>query len=120
MKNFKKLKIWQRGMDIVVLAYQLGKALPTGEKFGLSVQITKAAVSIPSNIAEGSPKSSKLDYKRFLEVSLGSAYELETQVLITGLIGYGKQDIGDCLLKEVDEEQKMIQRFIKTVSTHDS
>jgi four helix bundle protein len=116
MKNFKKLKIWQKGMGIVVLAYQLGKSLPPEEKFGLSIQITKAAVSIPSNIAEGSAKSSKLDYKRFLEISLGSAYELETQVLITELVGYGEQDIRDSLLKEVDEEQKMIMSFIKTVS----
>lgn len=115
MKNFKKLKIWQKGMEIVLKTYQLAKLLPSVEKYGLSIQITKAAVSIPSNIAEGSAKTSKKDYKNYLETSLGSAYELETQVLIIEMLGYGDKEIVDSLLKDVDEEQKMIHSFIKTV-----
>ncbi|MBT1698202.1 four helix bundle protein [Fulvivirgaceae bacterium PWU4] len=115
MKNFKKLKIWQKGMEIVFRTYQLAKQLPSVEKYGLTIQITKAAVSIPSNIAEGSAKTSKKDYKNYLETSLGSAYELETQVLIIEMLGYGDKDIVSNLLKDVDEEQKMIHSFIKTV-----
>lgn len=102
-------------MEIVVKAYQLAKQLPPEEKFGLSLQITKAAVSIPSNIAEGSAKSSKKDYQRYLEISLGSVFELETHVLVTDMVGYGEKDTRDLLLKDVDEEQKMLLSFIKTV-----
>jgi four helix bundle protein len=120
MKNFKKLKVWQKGMSIVVGAYKLAKQLPREERFGLAVQITKAAVSIPANIAEGSAKTSSLDYKRFLEISLGSAYELETHLLVTEMINYGESALRASLLNDVDEEQKMLQSFIKTVGGNGS
>ena len=83
MKNFKELKIWQKGIEITVSCYQLTAAFPNTEKFGLSNQINRAAVSIPSNIAEGSSRSSEKDYRRFLEIALGSIFELETQFIIT-------------------------------------
>ena len=82
MKNFKELRIWQKGMDIAVNSIQLIKKFPQQEKFGLSSQVTRAAVSIPSNIAEGSSRSSEKEYSRFIEISLGSSFELETQLLI--------------------------------------
>jgi four helix bundle protein len=116
MKNFKKLKVWQKGMSIVVGAYQLAKQLPREERFALTLQITKAAVSIPANIAEGSAKTSSLDYKRFLEISLGSAYELETHLLVTEMLHYDEDVLRASLLKDVDEEQKMLQSFIKTIA----
>lgn len=102
-------------MSIVVTAYKIAKQLPREERFALALQITKAAVSIPANIAEGSAKSSSLDYKRFLEISLGSAYELETHLLATEMLNYGEPALRNSLLKGVDEEQKMLQSFIKTV-----
>ena len=102
-------------MSIVVGAYKLAKQLPREERFALALQITKAAVSIPANIAEGSAKTSSLDYKRFLEISLGSAYELETHLLATEMLGYGEDSIRTSLLSDVDQEQKMLQSFIKTV-----
>ena len=71
MRNFKELKIWQKGFQIAVNSFKLIATFPKEEKFGISVQITKAAVSIPSNIAEGSSRSSEKDYNRFLEISLG-------------------------------------------------
>ncbi len=70
MKNYKKLKVWQKGIEIVVAAYKLAKQLPDEEKYGLRSQITRCAVSIPSNIAEGSAKTSRKDYKNYLETSL--------------------------------------------------
>jgi four helix bundle protein len=115
MKDFKKLKIWQKGMEIVLKSYQLAKVLPTEERYGLRSQICKSAVSIPSNIAEGSAKSSKKDYKNFLEIALGSSYELKTHILIIEMVGIGEQELIRTLLKDVDEEQKMMQGFIKTV-----
>ena len=72
MKNFKELKIWQLGMKIVKEIYLFSNFLPEHEKYGLRSQITRAAVSIPTNIAEGSSRESDKDYKRFLEMALGS------------------------------------------------
>ena len=82
MKNFKRLKIWQKGFDIAVKSFDLVDTFPKEQKFGISSQITKSAVSIPSNIAEGSSRVSEKDYCRFIEISLGSTFELETQLLI--------------------------------------
>lgn len=113
MKNFKQLLIWQKGLQIAVKSYQLTSQFPKEEKYGLSSQITKAAVSIPSNIAEGSSRSSSKDYNRFLEISLGSTFELETQLLIAEAVNFGETDKRSDLLKEIDEEQKMIMSFMK-------
>ena len=82
MKNFKQLLVWQKGFDIAVNSFKLTSAFPKEERYSLANQITRAAVSIPSNVAEGSIRSSVKEYHRFLEVSLGSAFELETQLLI--------------------------------------
>jgi four helix bundle protein len=120
MKNFKKLQVWQKGMTIVLEAYKIAKQLPKEERFGLALQITKAAVSIPANIAEGSAKTSQLDYKRFLEISLGSLYELETHVLVTEMLHYGDVKVRTSLLENIDQEQKMLQSFIKRVGGNGS
>lgn len=80
--NFKKLKIWQKGMDIVEMVYEYVDKLPQIEKYNLVSQSIRCAVSIPSNIAESSRRKSNLDYAKFLEYSLSSSYELETQLLI--------------------------------------
>ena len=111
MRNFKQLKIWQKGFDIAVKSFKLIKAFPKEERFGLSVQITKAGVSIPSNIAEGSSRSSEKDYNRFVEISLGSSFEMETQLLIAEAINYGGPDLRKELLQDLDEEQKMLISF---------
>jgi four helix bundle protein len=115
MKDFKKLKIWQKGMDLVVVTYELANHLPKEEQYGLRSQITRAAVSIPSNIAEGSAKKSKKDYVRFLEIALGSLFELETQVLMIDQLGYGDKQLRMSLLAGIDEEQKMLMSFILKV-----
>jgi four helix bundle protein len=82
MINFKKLKVWQLGFDIARECYVLVSAFPKEEKYALVNQITRAAVSIPANIAEGSSRKSAREYTHFLEISLGSSYELETHVLL--------------------------------------
>ena len=116
MRNFKELKIWQKGFRIAVNSIKLISAFPKEEKFGLSVQITKAAVSIPSNSAEGSSRSSEKDYNRFLEVSLGSSFELETQLLIAAAVNYGDKELRNEILKDVDEEQKMLISFMNKLN----
>lgn len=117
MRNFKKLLIWQKGFRISVSAINLVKKFPKEEKYSLSSQISRAAVSIPSNIAEGSSRKSAKEFSRFLEISLGSAFELETQVLIAESVNFGDPEIRTQLLKEIDEEQKMIMSFMNKLAT---
>lgn len=113
MKNFKELKVWQKGFEIAVKSYQLTESFPKEEKFGLSLQITRAAVSIPSNIAEGSSRTSQKDCKRFLEMALGSGFELETQLMIADAANMGQKDVILPVLQALDEEQKMLMAFIR-------
>jgi four helix bundle protein len=80
--NFKQLKIWQKSMDLTDLTFHYCKGLPKEERFNLIDQINRCSCSIPSNIAEGSGKISKLQFAEFLSTSLTSSYELETQLLI--------------------------------------
>ena len=112
MRNFKQLLIWQKGFHIAVKSINVVSSFPKEEKYGISSQITRSAVSIPSNIAEGSSRSSMKDYNRFLEISLGSSFELETQLLIAEAVNFGEKERRDDLLKEIDEEQKMIMSFM--------
>ena len=114
MKNFKHLKIWEVGMEIAKQSYLISNQLPTAEKYGIKSQLTRAAISIPSNIAEGSSRESDKDYKRFLGYALGSSYEVETLLLV---IKYNELLIDDLeinkLLEILQEEQKMIMAFQK-------
>lgn len=108
MRNFKELKIWQKGFEIAIETYKLTETFPTTEKFGLTQQATRSAISIPSNIAEGSSRFSEKDYKRFIEISLGSSFELETQLLIAKAVNFGNTDILNSVLSKIDEEQKCL------------
>jgi four helix bundle protein len=76
MKDFKELIIWQTGFQIALNSFEIVKPFPSEHRFGLSSQITRAALSIASNIAEGSSRSSDRDYNRFIEISLGSCFEM--------------------------------------------
>ena len=82
MNNFKKLDVWRKSISLVKRVYSLADLLSSKERFGLYSQITRSAVSIPSNIAEGTAKSTSKEFKRYLEIALGSAYELETQLIL--------------------------------------
>ncbi len=116
MRNFKELKIWQKGFDVAVNSYKLVDTFPKTEKYSLSQQITRAAVSIPSNIAEGSSRASEKDYNRFLEFSLGSSFELETQYLIAKAVNFGNQQLIAEGLQMLDEEQKMVMSFMNKLN----
>jgi four helix bundle protein len=100
MRDFKKLKIWQTGFQIAFKSFKLVDTFPKEEKYGLARQITRAAVSIASNIAEGSSRTSQKDYLRFIEISLGSLFELETQILIAQGLNFGDNELRANLLKD--------------------
>ena len=80
MRNFRDLVAWQKSIELCLLTYDLTKELPKEEEYGLKSQLRRASVSIPSNLAEGSGKRSIKDYCRFVQISLGSCSELETQL----------------------------------------
>ncbi len=116
MKNFKELKIWQKGMDIAIACFQATDSFPSSEKYSITSQINRAGVSIPSNIAEGSSRSSEKDYSRFIEISLGSSFELETQLLIAQRLKFGDEEKLTFLIAAVSEEQKMLSGFLRTLN----
>jgi len=88
--NHKDLEVWKRSMDLVLLVYEIGKILPDQERFGLEGQMKRAAISIPSNIAEGAARGSTKEFIRFLDIANGSLSELETQLLLTEQLGYAE------------------------------
>ena len=87
MKSFRDLIVWQKSMDFVTEMYSITKDFPDEEKYGLSSQLRRASISIPSNIAEGFGRKSDGDFARFLSIALGSNYEVQTQVEIARNIG---------------------------------
>lgn len=92
MQSFKELIIWQKSMELVEEVYRIIRLLPPEEKFALADQIKRSAVSIPSNIAEGKGRNSDREFLRFLNIANGSAYELETQLIICQRLGYIKAE----------------------------
>ena len=119
MKNYKELIIWQKGIEIVKKVYALTKEFPAEEKYGIVSQMTRAAVSIPANIAEGSSRNSDKDYARFLQLSLGSAFEVQTYLIIAGEMNWIK--VADTEVELLlEEEIKMIHRFINTLNKANS
>ena len=105
--NFKELIVWQKAMDLAVFAYQLTGFFPKEEKFGLISQIQRCAVSIPSNIAEGSGRVSKKEFQHFISIAMGSAFELETQTILAFRFKY----IDEVQLKAFEELVQPVQRM---------
>ncbi|HIP33124.1 MAG TPA: four helix bundle protein [Crocinitomicaceae bacterium] len=103
--NFRQLTIWKESMVLVKMVYRLTNQLPDKEKFGLVSQINRCAVSVPSNIAEGSGRTTEKDFLRFLTISISSSYELETQLLII-------EDIYNIKISETLDKLKDIQNMI--------
>lgn len=110
--NFKKLKIWQEGISLVQITYKIVKSFPDYEKFNLVSQLIRCAVSIPSNIAEGTSKRTDRHFIQFLENSLGSAFEWETQMIVAFNEKYISRDEFHLLEDKIQELQKMISGFI--------
>ena len=108
VKSFQELIVWQKSMELAKLTYFLVKKLPNEELFSLSNQMRRAAVSIPSNIAEGQARKSKKEFKRFLSIAKGSAAELQTQLLLCVNVGYlTETDISQSIVL-LNEIAKMI------------
>ena len=98
VRTYRDLSVWQRAMDLVVLAYQKSKQLPKDELYGLTSQIRRAATSIPANIAEGQGRRFTSEFLHFLGVARGSLLELETHLLASQRLGFlNGSDVNECL-----------------------
>lgn len=117
MHRFKELEIWKRSRLFCSQIYALTSNFPEAEKFGLTNQLRRASVSIPSNIAEGSSRQSNKDFSRFLQITLGSAYEIETQLLIAFDLKFISQKELDVISVELEEIIKMTSKFKSTLNT---
>jgi len=119
MRNFKELKIWERSYQLTLVGYKILSEVSNDEKFGITAQLKRALISIPSNIAEGASRSTDKDFLRFLDIALGSAFEAETQFMLLKDLKLVKSDISSLLL-EINEIQKMISSFIRNLKAKTS
>lgn len=106
MHNLKELKIWHKAVDLATDVYRLTADFPKEEKYGLISQIRRSAVSISSNIAEGAGRNSDKEFTHFLGISNGSAYELQTQLIISRNLGIVNSEL-ESILDKIDQIQKM-------------
>lgn len=113
--NFRELQIWKESMELVKNVYLFTNLFPDSEKYGLCSQIQRSAISIPSNIAEGSGRSSEVEFVRFLRISISSSYELETQIILTGNLFL--LDVNE-LLNHVKVIQLKIGGFIRQLNSN--
>ncbi len=107
MHNVKELKIWNKSMDLAVQVYELSAKFPSDERFGLTSQTRRCAVSIPSNISEGAGRNTKGEFKQFLGIANGSAFELQTQIIIANKLNFIDENSTSKILEIIDEIQKM-------------
>ncbi|MFK5879386.1 MAG: four helix bundle protein [Flavobacteriaceae bacterium] len=115
METYRELIVWQKSMSLVTLIYKISRNFPDYEKFGLSSQIQRCAISVPSNIAEGYGRNSLNDYIRFLNISNGSLYELQTQIEIVFNLEYIEKDIFEKVYEDSREIERMMSSLIRNL-----
>lgn len=116
VRTHKDLDVWKKGIEFVTAVYQATDSFPNSEIYGLTSQIRRSAVSIPSNIAEGATRQGVAEFKQFLHVALASAAELETQLVIAGNLEYIQESLRNELLDELGTISHMIQGLIKSIT----
>ncbi|WP_446744972.1 four helix bundle protein [Silvibacterium acidisoli] len=115
-RHFRELQVWQRGMVLAQSVYTLTRDFPQEERFGLTIQLRRAAVSIPSNIAEGHGRGSDTAFAHFLRVAKGSLFEMQTQLQLSANLGLVKPEPVDALLHETEELAKMLNGLLRTIT----
>lgn len=116
VRTHRDLDVWKRSIDFVTCIYKVTESFPKSELYGLTSQIRRSAVSIPSNIAEGATRKGKNEFKQFLYIALASGAELETQLIISGNLGYAKEEQKEQLINELATISRMIQGLLKSIS----
>ena len=117
MNNLKDLKIWNKAIDLAVAVYRATSNFPVEERFALTSQVRRAAVSISSNIAEGAGRNTSKEFNNFMGIANGSSYELQTQLLIANKLNLIPDEVLDPLLLQIDEIQKMTYSFQKMLKS---
>ena len=115
--SYRDLIAWQKAMDVVTDVYRITESFPTREQFGLTNQARRAAVSVPSNIAEGQGRGTTKDYIHFLHISRGSLQELETQLMLAQRLGYQEASKIEPLLTRTAEVSRIISGLINSLSS---
>ncbi len=116
MQTHKNLKVWQRSISFVTEIYRITRLFPKEEIYCMALQLRRAAISIPSNIAEGSARKNTKEYIQFLYISLGSASEIETQIIISINLGYIMHEKVGGMQSELEEIIRMLVGLIKSLS----
>lgn len=120
LKSYKNLLVWQKSLTMVKLIYELTRSFPQDERFGLVTQMSRAAVSVPSNIAEGHSRHTRGEFIQFISHAEGSLAELETQLLIAIELDFCTQSQSENLLSLVDELQRMLNGLRQNLATRPS
>ena len=115
INSYKDLIVWEKSMKLVKSVYEITANFPKEEIYGLSSQMKRSAVSIPSNIAEGKRRGTRKDYRQFLIIAYGSGAELETQIEIAKMLALGKNANYDTIDKALEEVMKMLNKLISSL-----
>jgi len=115
LKNYKDLKVWQKAYQLCIMIYKLTKYFPKEEQYGLTSQIRRSAVSVPSNIAEGYGRKTTQEYMQSLYIAYGSHCELETQIMLSKDLGYIESDDFQKLQQDIGDVERMLKALIKSL-----
>jgi four helix bundle protein len=115
-RSYQDLDVWKKGLAIATFMYQATANFPVDERFGLTNQMRRAAVSIPSNIAEGHARLSTAEFQRFISIAMGSIAELETQILLSAELGFLTEAISQEALRQLDEIGKMARGLHRSLA----
>ena len=116
LKNYKELRVWQRAYQLCLDVYSITRSFPKEERYGLTSQLRRAAVSVPSNIAEGYGRKTTGEYIQALYIAYGSNCEMETQVLLSGDLKYIREEDSEKLKQGVGDVERMLKGLIKSLT----
>ena len=114
-KSYRDLEVWQKAMRLVKRIYRVTQKFPRDERFGLTNQLRRAAISVPSNLAEGHARFGAGEFSRFISITMGAVAELETQILLSCDLGYINSTLANELLAELDSIGKMLRGLAKSI-----
>jgi four helix bundle protein len=115
MKDFRTLNVWQKSHKLTVTVYQMTSNFPKEELYGITSQLRRAIISIPTNIAEGCGRGSDKDFAKFIQIAIGSACESEYLILLSNELGFFKKDNFELLTENICEIKKMLTSLIKNL-----